>query len=320
MNRLYLFRPALLLLGLALSGFALPSLAQAQSQPAQGVLRAPSHTAPARRTAAPPPPRAAPVAPVRQAAPFSSPVTHPRASMLGRSAPGRAAQHTRAARHAPAHQTVTPNKPRHRAARRPPVVRAPKPPQARKTEAAAAAAPGLAAPSAAVGAVVAAVAKPPSAEPKTPERPSVDHSKGTVTGLPLPRWVALRSADVNMRTGPGTRYPVEWQYHRRNLPVKLEREFGVWRLLEDQDGVKGWVHEANLTSRRGFVLKGSQQILRGDPADTARAVALLKPGVLGRIMSCKAHAAWCEVQASGYSGWLKRTTLWGIFAGETVSN
>jgi SH3-like domain-containing protein len=293
-------RPALLLL----AAFALPGVALAQSQPAQGVLRAPSRTAPAKPATPPPPPKAAPVAPVQQVRPFSSPVTHPAPSMLGHSTPGKAAPQRRAQTHPkPA------GKPHHRAARRPPVVPAPKPEQARKAPAAAAA--GIA--------VAAAKPKPPEPAP-TPEPPAADHSKGSVTGLPLPRWVALRSAEVNMRTGPGTRYPVEWQYHRRDLPVKLEREFGVWRLLEDQDGVKGWVHEANLTSRRGFVLKGPQQILRGGPSDTARAVALLKPGVLGRITACKAHANWCQVRAGGYSGWLKRAGIWGIFPGEAVSD
>jgi SH3-like domain-containing protein len=311
MTRLHSFRPALLLL----LGLALPIPAPAQTQPAQGFLHAPSRNAPARRTAAPPPPKASPVAPVQQVAPFSSPVVHPPASALGRSAPGHAAP-KRAARPASTHHTA-PRASRHHKATRPPVVQAPKPAQARKPQGAAAT-PTPAAP-AAVAAAALAAARPPVPEP-SPDRPAVDHSKGTVTGLPLPRWVALRSADVNMRTGPGTRYPVEWQYHRRDLPVKLEREFGVWRLLEDQDGVKGWVHEANLTSRRGFVLVGPQQTLRRDPSDSAGAVALLKPGVVGRIVACKAHAAWCQVRAGGYGGWLKRTAIWGIFPGEAVSN
>lgn len=299
-------RPPPLILALLLAGLILPGTAPAQSQPApsqpgQGVLRPPSRTAPARE-APHPPPKAAPVAPVQQVRPFSSPVTHPAPSTLGHSAPGKPAPQRRATHHA---------KPHHRPVHRPPVVPSPQPPAARKAVAPAAAAAASAA---------ALVVAPKPTEPAPPPPPPVDHRKGTVTGLPLPRWVALRSAEVNMRAGPGTRFPVEWQYHRRDLPVKLEREFGVWRLLEDQDGVKGWVHEANLTSRRGFVLIGPQQILRSEPSDSAGAVALVKPGVVGRIVSCKAKAAWCRVRAGGYGGWLKRASLWGIFPDETVSD
>ncbi len=44
------------------------------------------------------------------------------------------------------------------------------------------------------------------------------------TGLPLPRFVSLRAAEVNMRIGPGVRYPIDWVYQRRNLPVEIVDE------------------------------------------------------------------------------------------------
>src|SRR5271167_519532 len=109
---------------------------------------------------------------------------------------------------------------------------------------------------------------------------------GSVTGLPLPRWASLRSDDVNLRAGPGTRYPVDWVYRRRDLPVEIEREFEVWRLVRDQDGVRGWVHAATLTGRRDFVVSGGEHTMRSSAADTASAVAMLKPGVVGRIRDC----------------------------------
>ncbi len=77
-----------------------------------------------------------------------------------------------------------------------------------------------------------------------------------MTGLPLPRFAAFRADEVNLRTGPGQRYPIDWVYHRRGLPVKIEREFDVWRLVEDSDGQKGWVHQATLVGTRTFVIPG----------------------------------------------------------------
>ncbi|GBQ49805.1 SH3 domain-containing protein [Komagataeibacter sucrofermentans] len=84
----------------------------------------------------------------------------------------------------------------------------------------------------------------------------VDNTKGSVTGLPLPRFAAFRADEVNLRTGPGQRYPIDWVYHRRGMPVKIEREFDVWRLVEDSDGQKGWVHQATLVGTRTFVIPG----------------------------------------------------------------
>ncbi len=163
---------------------------------------------------------------------------------------------------------------------------------------------------------------PPIAAPATPEaKPATpaEPPKGSATGLPLPRFAALRSDDVNMRGGPGTRYPIEWVYKRRDLPVQIEREFEVWRLVQDQEGVKGWVHQATLTGRRSFVVIGAEQTMRSEADGGAAAVAILKPGVIGRIRGCQSGAAWCEVQVGDYRGWLQRTQFWGSYPSEAVN-
>jgi SH3-like domain-containing protein len=160
------------------------------------------------------------------------------------------------------------------------------------------------------------VTPPPTEAAKPPEMPD----KGANSGLPLPRFAALRSDEVNLRAGPGTRYPIDWVYKRRDLPVEIEREFEVWRLVKDPDGVKGWVHQATLTGRRSFIVAGGEATLRRNPADTASAVAVLKPGVIGHIRSCDAGAEWCQVQAGDYRGYLKRSQFWGSLPGEAITN
>lgn len=168
----------------------------------------------------------------------------------------------------------------------------------------------------AVPPVKAPVAVKPAAKPEPPPQ---DPNKGTVTGLPLPRFASLRADEVNLRTGPGRRYPIEWLYKRRGLPVEIDREFEVWRLVTAPDGVKGWMHEATLFGRRDFVVTGTERTLRAAAADTARAVAILKPGVVGRIRSCAAGSEWCRVQVGDYRGWLRRSDFWGALPGEVIA-
>ena len=163
---------------------------------------------------------------------------------------------------------------------------------------------------------------PQAAAPASEPAPSelalpAEPQRGSNTGLALPRFAALRSDEVNFRTGPGTRYPIEWVYKRRDLPVVIEREFEVWRLVRDQEGVKGWVHQATLVGRRMVVVTGSERTLRREPGQGA-AVALLKPGVIGRLRGCEASARWCEVQVQDHRGWLARDEFWGIYPGEAV--
>jgi SH3-like domain-containing protein len=154
-------------------------------------------------------------------------------------------------------------------------------------------------------------AAPAPAKPEEPEKP-------TGTGLPLPRFAALRSDDVNLRAGPGTRYPIEWVYKRRDLPMEIEREFEVWRLVKDPDGTRGWVHQATLTGRRTFMVQGADATLRSDPKDDADAVAILKVGVIGTIRSCAAGSDWCRVQVGDYRGYLKRSQFWGTLPDEVI--
>ena len=136
----------------------------------------------------------------------------------------------------------------------------------------------------------------PPAKPTEEEKPAG-------TGLPRPRFASLRSDDVpNLRAGPGFRYPIEWVYKRRNLPMEIEREFEVWRLAQDPDGIRGWVHQATLTGLRTFMVQGADATLRAAPKDDAAPVAILKAGVTGRIRSCEAGSAWCHLQVGDYRG------------------
>ena len=122
-----------------------------------------------------------------------------------------------------------------------------------------------------------------------------------------------------MRRGPGPRYPIDWVYKRRDLPVEIEREFDIWRLIRDPDGTRGWVSEVSLTGRRTFIVTANEATLRGEASDTAAPTAILKAGVIGRIRRCEAAAEWCNVQAGAYRGYLKRSQFWGIRPGEVVS-
>jgi SH3-like domain-containing protein len=221
------------------------------------------------------------------------------------------------------------------AAPRVPVVQAPSKPKAKKIvakptkkpapkpEAATSPAkPGAAATGAAAGTAAGAAAAsltpatPPAAEPP----PAVDPNKGSVSGLALPRFMALRFDDVNLRVGPGTRYPIDWVYHRRDLPVEILRELDDWRLVQDQDSVRGWVRAPTLTPRRGFAVRDTERVLRGGAADDAAPVARLKPGVIGRVRSCAAGSIWCEVEVATYRGWLKRDEMYGVYPNEAIGS
>lgn len=160
-------------------------------------------------------------------------------------------------------------------------------------------------------------ATPPATLAALPARPA-EPEKGATTGLPLPRFVSLVSGDVNMRVGPGFQYPIKWVYKQRDLPVVVEREFDVWRLVLAPDGGRGWMHEATLSGTRTFVVSGGEHTMRRRPEASAPVVAVLQAGVIGRIRRCKAGDDWCSVEVDGRRGYLRRNEFWGAFPNEVV--
>lgn len=139
------------------------------------------------------------------------------------------------------------------------------------------------------------------------------------SGLPLPRFVSLRSDEVNLRTGPGTRYPVDWTYLRRGYPVEIISEFESWRRIRDWEGTEGWVHQSMLAGRRTMVVLGQIRSLRGSQTEDAKPVAMVEAGVVGELVECPKDSPFCRVQVSGHSGWLRRTEFWGIHRGEFLN-
>ncbi len=139
-------------------------------------------------------------------------------------------------------------------------------------------------------------------------------SKPGPSGLALPRFESLASSEVNMRAGPGLRYPISWVYQRRGLPVMIVGEFEYWRKIRDLDGAEGWVHKSLIRSRRTAVITGGKRVLKAGTADGAPAVAILEPGVIARLTACK--GAWCELEVDSLKGWLKRTEFFGALPNE----
>jgi SH3-like domain-containing protein len=134
--------------------------------------------------------------------------------------------------------------------------------------------------------------------------------------LPVPRFVALRSDQINLRTGPGERYPIEWVLTRRNMPVEIVAEFDNWRKIRDFDGTTGWVQERMVTGRRNVIVRDQVRSLRDKPANDAAIVARAEAGVIAKLLEC--NPDWCRIEANGVAGWLKRDEIWGVYPKEVV--
>ena len=143
------------------------------------------------------------------------------------------------------------------------------------------------------------------------------------SGLPVPRFVTLKGDEVNVRAGPGRRYPINWVFLRQEMPVEVVAEFDTWRKIRDFEGTEGWVHQSLLSGRRGALVLGEEiRDLRLDPEPGAPVVARAEPGVIGQLLRCPTdsppESGWCYLDIDGYRGWMPRGDLWGVYSDEDV--
>ena len=137
------------------------------------------------------------------------------------------------------------------------------------------------------------------------------------SGLPVPRFVSLKSNVVNMRVGPGHEYPLQWVYVRENLPLKVISEFEVWRKVVDHEGETGWVHGQLVSLKRYGVITSSNAKLRADPNQQASVTAIAEAGVLMEVQYCQGQ--WCRLGTDNAKGWLERHQFWGVLPNEELN-
>lgn len=138
------------------------------------------------------------------------------------------------------------------------------------------------------------------------------------SGLPLPRFVSTRSDSVNIRSGPGERYPVQWVLRKKGMPVEITAEYENWRKIRDWEGTEGWVHMALLSGRRSALIHPADGVMRNEPDAIARPLARLQKGLIVRLKACTAN--WCDIAlgaATGSAGgWVNKESLWGVYPEE----
>jgi SH3-like domain-containing protein len=152
-------------------------------------------------------------------------------------------------------------------------------------------------------------------------------SIGKATGLPVPRYVSLKTDRVNLREGPSKDHRTLWVFQRAGLPVEITAEFETWRRIRDAEGTEGWVLHSLLSGRRTALVTsptkgGGQPLPLYERADErAEVVARLQPGVIANVRQCT--GAWCRIivvnpKERDFTGFVRQDRLWGVYPNETL--
>ena len=150
---------------------------------------------------------------------------------------------------------------------------------------------------------------------------------GKATGLPVPRYVSLKSDRVNLREGPSKDHRTSWVFQRAGLPVEIIAEFETWRRIRDSEGTEGWVLHSLLSGRRTALVtpwakaEATPLPLYERAEERAEVVAKLQPGVIANVRQCT--STWCRIvvvtpKARDLTGWVRQDRLWGVYPNEKV--
>lgn len=143
---------------------------------------------------------------------------------------------------------------------------------------------------------------------------------GSASGLPVPRYVSLKSDRVNLREGPSKDHRTVWVFQRAGLPVEITAEFEIWRKVRDSEGTEGWVLHSLLSGRRTALVtpwkKGIDSVLYSKASLKSAPVAKLQPNVIASVRGC--DGAWCRISGEGFDGFIQQSDLWGVYPNEKI--
>ena len=142
--------------------------------------------------------------------------------------------------------------------------------------------------------------------------------KGKVTNLELPRYVSLKSDDVNLRVGPSINYPIKIKYVQNNLPIEIFDEFDAWRKVKDHENNIGWVHKS--------LIKGERFILIINKKENSKKIYDRPNGkIIGKVHNYNILSLeicltrWCYISIKDIEGWVSKDFIWGVYKNETYN-
>ena len=129
------------------------------------------------------------------------------------------------------------------------------------------------------------------------------------------QMLSVDGENVNLRSGPGTKYQVKWEYGK-GFPLKVVSKKGDWVKVTDFENDSGWIYKP-LLSKKGHMIvkafkdKNKRVNIRSGPGTRYKVVGKAYYGVVFETLEQK--NGWAKVRhESGLVGWIKRTLVWGF--------
>lgn len=131
----------------------------------------------------------------------------------------------------------------------------------------------------------------------------------------LAEMLSVSGDNVNLRSGPGTKYQVKWEYGK-GFPLKVVDKKGDWVKVQDFENDSGWIYKPLLSPKGHMIVKvfknkNKRINIRNGPGTRYQVVGKAYYGVVFETLEQK--SGWAKVKhEAGLVGWVKRTLVWGF--------
>ncbi|MEA3466783.1 MAG: SH3 domain-containing protein, partial [Thermodesulfobacteriota bacterium] len=121
--------------------------------------------------------------------------------------------------------------------------------------------------------------------------------------------VSVKKDNVNVRSGPGTEFPVTMELFK-GYPLKVLEKKGDWLKIKDFENDSGWIYSSLVNPGSTVIVNGKKSInMRAQPNTTASIVAVVDRGVV--LTKLSTQEKWVKVKHSqGITGWIYGPLLW----------
>ncbi|MDD4004176.1 MAG: SH3 domain-containing protein [Elusimicrobiaceae bacterium] len=121
--------------------------------------------------------------------------------------------------------------------------------------------------------------------------------------------LSVRTSAVNVRSGPGTRYPAQWKAWKFTPLLVLERK-GAWVHVRDFENVRGWVSAGTLVKTPTVTVKSAAARVRAAPKASSEVLWEVDREYSFKVLGKR--KGWVHVSDDeGTEGWIAASLLWG---------
>ncbi len=123
--------------------------------------------------------------------------------------------------------------------------------------------------------------------------------------------LCVTSNGVNLRAGPGSKYPITWKVEKFTPLAELQSS-GGWIQVEDMDGEKHWVYGGNVTRKLVCVsVRVNAARLKKAPGPQGEPADIKFVDKYTAFKRLDEQDDWYEVEASwGETYWVQSTNVW----------